>query len=80
LNSAKFLGADEIDRALESRLARSKPISLTLAALARRAGLPQSWGCLRQEGIVAPIVGGESGCVAWILRLVEIGPEGEGQA
>jgi hypothetical protein len=43
-------------------------------------GLPQSWGCPRQEGIVAPFVGGESGRVAWILRLVEIGAEGEGQA
>ena len=36
--------------------------------------------CPRQEGIVAPFVGGESGRVAWILRLVEIGAEGEGQA
>jgi hypothetical protein len=29
--------------------------------------------------MVAPFVGGESGRVAWILRLVEVGAEGEGQ-
>ena len=34
-------------------------------------------GCKRQEGIVASFVGGESGRVAWILRLVKIGAEGE---
>ena len=44
------------------------------------AGLPQSWGCKRQEGIVASFVGGESGRVAWILRLVKIGAESEVQA
>ncbi len=43
-------------------------------------GLPQSGGCGRQEGIVAPFVDGESGRVAWILRLVETGAKGEGQA
>ena len=43
-------------------------------------GLPQSWGCKRQEGIVASFVGGESGRVAWILRLVKIGAESEVQA
>jgi hypothetical protein len=36
-------------------------------------------GGMRREGIVASFVGGESGRVAWILRLVEIGAEGEGQ-
>ena len=42
--------------------------------------LPQGWGCADQEGIVARFAGGESGRVAWILRLVEIGAEREGQA
>jgi hypothetical protein len=35
---------------------------------------------MRQEGIVGPFVGGESGRVTWILRLAEISAEGEGKS
>jgi hypothetical protein len=43
-------------------------------------GLPQSWGCKRQEDILAPFIGREAARVVWILRLVKIGTEAEGQA
>lgn len=42
-------------------------------------GLLRSRG-RRQDGIVASFVGGASGREAWILRLVEIGAEGDEQA
>ena len=42
-------------------------------------GTAAKLGGKRQEGIVASFVGGKSRRVAWILRLVRIGTEGEGQ-
>ena len=58
-----------------------RPVRAGFQSVGRQSwGLPQSWGCGRQEGIVAPFGGGEIGRVAWILRLVEIGAEGDGLA
>src|SRR5690348_10156743 len=64
-----------------SAVCTSRPISTTwFVTCCSTMGLPQVWGCEHQEGYfrVCSLTGG--GCVAWIVRLVQIGAEGEGQA
>jgi hypothetical protein len=41
-------------------------------------GPPQVWGCEGRSGIFASLCLTRGGRVAWILRLVQIGADGEG--
>ena len=43
-------------------------------------GLAQDWGCVGQPGKFRVYFLTWGGCVAWILRLVKTGAEGDGQS